>query len=472
MFFNDFISFAHKHANAIYNSSAVESKTSLQTFHFNSSLLSKDSVFIALTGGNRDGHLFIESAISKGAVCVIVSELNVELFSSYKDVCFVVVNDTLSYLQDLASFYRREILNADVIAITGSNGKTTTKDILYTLLSSKFKTHKTLGNLNNHIGVPITLLNAPEDTEKLILEMGMNHFGEIEKLVSISTPDFAIITSIGESHIEFLGSREGIAKAKSEITKHFTKDNHLFLPRDSDMIDALLSFNRHLDNSQITLFGSSNSERIKEFSTFNNIDFTYLTDAPFFTESFNTNFFDEAVNIPLVGIHNVNNAMPCLFIAHEFGLTIEEVNEALEHLSITAMRFERIATDRAFTLINDAYNASPSSMKANIVTFLEVFKKKQRVLVLGDMYELGDDSYELHGEVGTFLNDFEDKISSLVTIGEYSTKLSSSFNGIHRHFDTKEEAAKWLRNFNDPNFALFFKASRGMHLEELIQTIA
>lgn len=474
MLFKDLLDFKTVVGSIISYNPSTPKDMILDNAHFNSSLIKENGVFFALTGGARDGHTFIESAIENGAKVIVFSNAKYDFSSNYKDVCFIYTEDTLVFLQEFAKYYRTKVLKSNVIAITGSNGKTTTKDILFHLLSTKYKTHKTIANLNNHIGVPLSILNAPSDTEQLILELGMNHFHEIEFLVEIAQPNYAVITSIGESHIEFLGSRSGIAKAKSEITSQFGKGDKLYLPRDSDMIFELLSLNeKRVPAENINLFGCNGGgvDMPESDKSYRDILYTSLEQEKPFHETFKTTLFDEKINLPLLGEHNINNALACIGISFDIGMKGSEIANAMSGLSITPMRFEFIPTNKAFTIINDAYNASPSSMKANVKTFLQAFKDKKRILVLGDMYELGNDTYALHEDIGKFLNDYKDEIEVLVTVGEYSSKISASFAGTHRHFKEKTAASDWLKNFNHEDFALFFKASRGMKMEEIIQTI-
>lgn len=438
----------------------------INNFNFNSKNIMNNGCYFAFTEGKTDGHDYIKSAVENGAeICIVSDENKIPDEFKNSNVMFFIVENTLKAFQQLAEKYRDEMLQCEIIAITGSNGKTTTKDILYSMLMKKYKTQKTEANYNNHIGVPLTLLNTNLETNYLILEMGMNHFGEIEFLSRMAKPNFAIITNIGESHVENLGSRDGIVKAKSEIKTGLKENGFLLLPGDSDKIEKLKDENKNVKNK--IYFGSK--ENVKN-----------IKDEKYFYENvvnsmkntrFKTNLFDEDIIMELFGIHNISNALACIIVAKKLGLDINEINEGLKNMVISSMRFENIKTNKLYTIINDAYNASPTSMKASVNTFISLYEKKKKVLILGDMYELGEDEYQLHAEVGQFLNKYIKEIECLITVGEISKKLSSNFKGKKRHFEDKEEVSIWLKNFNSDEFALFFKASRGMKLEEIINKI-
>lgn len=450
---------------AILPAHTKQHDTTIQSVDFDTRRLRPGSLFVALTIGTTDGHTYIEQAIQNGATAALISDPAVVGQTYSKDIAFLLVDDTLSAFQDLASAHRL-MLDLPVIGITGSNGKTTSKDMVSHLLSHKLSVHKTQGNFNNHLGVPLTLLQARPDHDVIILEMGMNHAGELDILGFISKPDYVIITNIGESHIEHLGSREGIAHAKGEALTHLKAHGKAFLPGDSEFKDLLAEKTQ----AEVIYFQADETvtDRLAE---------NQLTAQAIHSDRNGTRFqFQQgtddalALRIPLFGLHNVQNALPAVFLAKEFGFSDEEIIEGMNGLVISPMRFQLLTGKNGVTLINDAYNASPTSMTTSTLTFLNTFTEQKRIVALGDMYELGPNTLELHRQVGLALNKVHDQIECLITIGEHSRTLSSVFDGVCRHFDTKEEATAYIRTFQHSDFALFFKASRGMGLETIVNT--
>lgn len=430
--------------------------------HFDSRKIKHNSVFFALTTGVTDGHLHIKNAIKNGATAIVCSDENYILQES--SVPFILVSDTLISLQELASKYRL-FKNKLVIAITGSNGKTTTKDMISHVLSTNFKVHKTEGNYNNHIGVPYTILNAPNDADIWVLEMGMNHAGEIDLLGKIAKPDIAVITNIGEAHLEFLGSRQNIAHAKGELLSHLKSGGLCLLPSNSEFKDILKN-----KTTEKTLFYGLNDVTNEDSITASSIvsnenNSSFLYSHKSFDGSL-LNKFD--FTFPYLGEHNISNVLSAIYIAEYLNINFDLVSSALKNLKISPMRFEKIEGENGVIIINDAYNASPTSMKASIETFIPSFNDKKRILVLGDMFELGDNTVEMHIEIGKFLNKYMDQISILITVGVASKLISSAYKGKYRHFDSKDEAKKFISYFYSNDFALLLKASRGMRLEELI----
>jgi len=455
--------------------SSVNEQVLVTSAHFDTRKLTNDSLFVALTIGERDGHDFIEQAIQQGAKAVLVSK-TCSFYDAYPHVAFLQVEDTLKAFQQLAHEYRKA-WGKTVVAITGSNGKTTSKDIVAHLLSSKLSVHKTAGNYNNHIGVPLTLLEGEREHDVWVIEMGMNHAGEIDVLARIAEPNYAIITNIGESHIEYLGSREGIAHAKGELLPHLRSGGTAFIPYDCDFRELLLA----KTNEKTVCFGIGSSEN-NPFLDATKMDWD--TQEKILAHSIevvgNQTKFEygysnfpgmNQFSLPLYGEHNVLNTLPAIYIADELGFSRKDIFDGLKDMVISPMRFQLMMGNNETTIINDAYNASPTSMKTSTSTFLTTFSSFKRVIVLGDMFELGQDAEQLHQEVGIFLNTYQNNIDFLVTIGETSRYLSGSFHGRKRHFSSKEKASAFLNGFLSPDFALFFKASRGMKLESIINTL-
>lgn len=413
----------------------------------------KKSLFIPLVGEKFDGHNHIKQAFNNGAVATLWEKHKKLPDFLPTDFPVFFVNNTYAALEKLASTYRNEI-DPIVIGITGSNGKTTTKDLVSAVVKSSYRTHFTYGNFNNHIGVPKTILSMPRDTEVLVLEMGMNHFGEIEKLSTIAKPDYAVITNIGESHIEFLGSRAGIAKAKLEITAGLKQDGLLIIDGDEKLLE-------HVHNKQHTItcgFLARNTVRIDEVSLNNNETSFRLTDGQTFS-------------IPLLGKHHAQNALYAVTIGRKLGIQDEKIKEALKHLKQTGMRFEIKKGMNGAAIINDTYNASPTSMIAAIDVVKQMNGYQEKVLVLGDIFELGKHSKELHKSVALHI---DERITALFTYGNDAEVITSEVKKQHptihcKHFTEKEELISALHIYVKKDALLLFKASRGMQFEQLVE---
>lgn len=414
-----------------------------------------NSLFIPIIGEKFDGHDFILQAIDNGAKAVIWDK-NKQLPNQVpKDFPVFLVNDTVEALQLLAFSYRDKV-NPIVIGITGSNGKTTTKDIIASILKQRFKTHHTLGNLNNHIGVPLTILSMDNNTEVLVLEMGMNNFGEIELLTRLAQPDYAVITNIGESHIEFLHSRAGIAQAKLEITHGLKKGGCLILDGDEELLEHKTS-----DYNIIKCgFDLTNDVVIT--------DVNVEQDQTHFHLSNGSDYI-----IPLLGKHHAKNASFGITVALQVGMTEKQIKEALVNLNLTSMRFEMIKGINGASIINDAYNASPTSMMAAIEVVKELSGFKEKILVLGDIFELGSYSKDFHESIAEVI---EPPITGLFTYGEAikATGIKVQEKGIpidYHHFDSADELVNTLQTHLSPDSIILFKASRGMHFENFVKKL-
>lgn len=416
---------------------------------------SSKSLFVPITGENFNGHDFIKQAFNNGAVAAFwQKDKEVPAFLPTEFPLFYV-EDTLLALQQLATAYRNEI-NPIVIGITGSNGKTTTKDLLASVMKSTYRTHATNGNFNNEVGLPLTILSMPRVTEMLVLEMGMSNFGEIEILSKIAAPDFAIITNIGESHIEYLGSRKGIAKAKSEIVKGMNKTGNLLIDGDEKLLTVF-----HNQDQVITCgFKTGNHVEIERVSVSQDRTEFKLADG--------SNYV-----IPILGKHHALNATFAITLAKQLHITEPVIQQALLSIQLTSMRFEMITGKNGVSIINDAYNASPTSMKASIEVVKQMDGFAKKVLVLGDILELGDQTQHFHESVGEVINE---PIAVLFTLGEQAKTISSIVNAkdttiVCQHFDTKDALINDLDIYLNQDTLVLFKASRGMQFEKMIEEI-
>ena len=411
-------------------------KVQVKNVVMDSRKVTEGSLFFAINNGNS----YIKDVLDKGASLVIADNTDVV------DERIVKVSDTVATMQDLATKYRNK-LDIQVIGITGSNGKTSTKDIVYSLLSKKAKTLKTEGNYNNHIGLPYTLLNVTDEEKFVVLEMGMSSLGEIRRLGEISNPDYAIITNIGDSHIEFLKTRDNVFKAKTELLEFVDKED-TFVCGD----DVYLA---KLDVNKIG-FNEENNYRIESYE-FSDKGSKFTLDG-------------KEYQMSLLGKHNISNTAIAIELAKKIGLGEEEIEEGLKDIKISGMRFQEIRVGEDI-YINDAYNASPTSMKAAIDTLNEIYNDKYKIAILGDMLELGEDEVKYHVEVLNYLLD--KKIKLIYLYGERMKKAYDIFmknkSEEHRfcHYSTKEEIVESLKSIKMEKVILL-KASRGTALEDII----
>lgn len=395
------------------------------------------SLFFAINNGNS----YVKDVLDKGVSLVIADNTDI------KDKRVIKVTDTIATMQDLATKYRNK-LDIQVVGITGSNGKTTTKDIVYSLLSVKAKTLKTEGNYNNHIGLPYTLLNVTDEEKFVVLEMGMSSLGEIRRLGEISSPNYAIITNIGDSHIEFLKTRDNVFKAKTELLEFVEKEN-TFVCGDDEYLGKL-------DVNKVG-FNENNTYKIESYE-FSNKGSKFILDG-------------KEYEMSLLGKHNISNTAIAIELAKKIGLTDEEIQKDLKEIKISNMRFQEIKIGNDI-YINDAYNASPMSMKAAIDTLNEIYNDKYKIAILGDMLELGENEVDYHMDVLNYLLD--KKIKLIYLYGERMKKAYDIFmknkSEEYRfwYYPTKEGIVESLKNIKMDKVILL-KASRGIKLEEIIK---
>ena len=396
--------------------------------------IEEGALFFAINNGNS----YIDDVLKKGVSLVIADNY------SGNDIRVIKVKDSILELQELATEYRKA-LGIKVIGITGSNGKTTTKDIIHSILSQKYSCKKTEGNYNNHIGLPFTILQLQDGDEVSVLEMGMSEFGEIDRLCQIAQPDYGVITNIGDSHLEYLKTRENVFKAKGEMIKYILPENLIIYGNDF----YLKSVNG------ITIgYGDNCQNQIKDyFDSDGGIKFT---------------IGNEEYRVNLNGKHNCINSAMAITIGKEFNLTFNEIQAGLNSLNLTPMRFQRI--EKGETLyINDAYNASPISMKYSLETFDKLYNDRDKIVVLGDMLELGENEIEFHKEV--LEKALEIKVNKIYI---YGTRMEKAYNLLNRnknieYFSEKELLKDSLREEFPQRKAVLLKGSRGMKMEDVIE---
>ncbi|GGN49264.1 UDP-N-acetylmuramoyl-tripeptide--D-alanyl-D-alanine ligase [Oceanobacillus indicireducens] len=421
-----------------------------------SRLKTDHALFIPIIGDQLNGHDYVEQAIENGAVAIVWDEKEELPPSIPRDFPVFFTEDTTAGLQKLAAYYRDEI-NPIVIGITGSNGKTTTKDLVAAIMKTTYNTHATLGNLNNHIGLPLTILSMPRDTEVLVLELGMSGFGEIDVLTKIAKPDYAVITNIGESHIEYLGSREGIAKAKLEIINGLKEGGTLIVDGDEPLLQDI-----HTDDPVDIIrcgFNADNEFRLRDVDI--TVGGTAFTDA-----------HGRHLQVPLLGKHHAKNAGFALQIAELLHISKEKREAGLQALAHSAMRFELLKSKQhQATVVNDSYNASPTSMKAAIEVIKQMEGFDTKILVLGDVLELGEYADQLHRSIADVISS---PITHLYTYGEKAKLITENVQDSEiqcKHFGTKEALMSELNQHLTEMSLVLFKASRGLQFETMVEDI-
>ena len=414
--------------------------------------LQPGDVFIALIGENFNGHQFIAQAIKKGAKGIIVSTITEKM----EGVAVYKVDNTLRALEQLAAFHRQKF-SIPLIAVTGSNGKTTTKDITSHILSSRYHVLKTQANFNNEIGLSQTLLSLNEHHQVAVVEMGMRAKGEIEHLTKIAKPTIGIVTTVGETHMELLGSLENIAAAKAELVAALPEDGLAILNNDNSFVAAM----RVKARCAGMTFGIDNPSDVRAENVVTggmNIAFQCVYSQGRFMAM-----------LPLIGRHNVYNSLAAVAVGIKLGLTAAEITAGLTSVSLTRMR-QSIEKYGEYTIINDAYNASPMSMAAAIDTLVEVADQR-KVAVLGDMLELGRIAEEAHQRIGRKLAG--QGIEIVITLGELSKNIAQSAReyGVKNVIScvTHEEVEQALKRLLKPGDTILLKGSRGMRMEKVLE---
>ncbi|MGL5615567.1 MAG: UDP-N-acetylmuramoyl-tripeptide--D-alanyl-D-alanine ligase [Sarcina sp.] len=416
--------------------------------------IEKDSIFLALKGKSFNGNEYAKKAIEMGATTVIVDEVLFDVNELSEDIAVIKVEDGLKALGDIARFYRKK-LGLKVVGVTGSVGKTSTKDIVTALLSGKYNVFKTRENFNNHIGVPLMVLELDSSYDIAVIEMGMNHMGEIDYLVNIANPDVAMITNIGTVHLEHLKTQDNILKAKMEITNLFGKENLLVVNGDDERLG-------NLDNLGFKLIKTGLSKDLSLKAT------DIKTDK--LTSEFKVIDNGEEIDFSLqmAGIHNVSNFMLGYAIAKELGVTVEEMKKGLEeNLDATGMRLELIKA-HGYTVLNDCYNSSPEAARTSIDVFMTI-EGKRHIAVLGTMKELGVKSESCHREVGEYAK--AKNIDAIFVFGPETEFFKEGFGDNAFHFESKEDLINSLKSYIKEEDVILIKASRGLKFEEITKVL-
>jgi UDP-N-acetylmuramoyl-tripeptide--D-alanyl-D-alanine ligase len=402
--------------------------------------LQKGDLFFALKGPNFNGNHFAKQALDIGASYVVTDEK-----LTFSDSRLIQVNNALETLQQLAKFHRNQF-QIPFIAITGSNGKTTTKELLHDVLSTSFKTYTTKGNLNNHIGVPLTILKIKEDAEMAVIEMGANHLKEIDGYCKYAQPTYGLITNIGKAHIEGFGSVENIKKGKGELFDYLNLHDGIAFVNSDDKV--VFELGKNLKNAII--YGSeeeNNSACISNNDTF--VEVTINSESPL------------KIQTNLVGAYNLPNVLAAVCIGKYFKINVEKIKHAIENYSPSNSRSQLIKKE-SNTIILDAYNANPGSMKAAIENFTTM-KGDKKVLLLGDMKELGNESKKEHAAIVELIDHY--KWEEVVLVGRNFKEIKSDYI----HFDNSEQAKDWWKIKNIQNAQILIKGSRSMEMEKVLE---
>lgn len=432
----------------------------LDNFSKDTRNIRENDIYIGIKGANFDGNLFYEDAFNKGAkVCIIENKsINLDKIKLYNNKTLVTVDDSIKTLQILAE-YKRSLYDIPVIAVTGSVGKTSTRDIIDSVLSQNYNVLKTEGNYNNNIGMPLTILKLKNHTA-MVLEMGMNNLGEIELLSNIAKPTIGVITNVGTAHIGNLGSRENILKAKLEIISGFNKDSILIINNDNDLLSN--SLKELKDKVNIITIG------INKNSNFNA---NYIEDNVF-SSKFSIN--NSIINLKVGGKAFIYNALMAFSIGKLLNIDDNKIVCGLENFKLTENRLEKIISKSGITIINDTYNASFDSVK-NAIELLGKSKYERKILLFGDILELGDFTEEIHRNIGNEI--INSNINVVITVGEFSKYTVSeikekgfNINNIYQ-FNKEDETYDFLKEFLTNRDIILIKGSHSMNLINIVSTI-
>lgn len=413
----------------------------------------QNNIFFALTGEVTNGHQYLTSAVKNGATLVIVEDLSTEV-----DVCQIVVSDTFLALQMLTKAYIK-LFPIPFVAITGSSGKTTTKDVTASILAQKYHVLKTQGNLNSTTGVPLTIFDLDHSHEIGVIEMSMSHPGEILGNADIVRPETVVITNIGLCHIEFLQTQENIFKAKSEILTYLGKNDVAVLNADDLYLRTIQDGDFTVVSTGIENggFRANNITNTNEYVSF----------------SVNIDGEEEYFRFAVPGNHNVSNCLSAIAVGLRYGLSADQIRSGLQSYHPSKNRME-IVSLRSITLINDTYNANPDSMKAAVDVLCHIAKEDRKIAVLCDMYELGEDAAEMHVICGKYAA--QSHVDLLLSTGTHASDYEKGFSSVNtdgkcRVFKNKDQLEQFLSKELKENDTVLFKASRGMQLDETFHHI-
>ncbi len=435
--------------------------TAIETITTDSREVGAKCLFIPLVGEKFDGHDFIRPLSENRSISsYLTMKEGFTAMASGSGIAEIRCEDTLRALGSIAARHRDEI-DPIVIGITGTNGKTTTKELVYAVLSARKSCLKNVKNYNNEIGVPMTLLGLVSGHEMAVIEMGMNHPGELDRLSNIAKPDLALITNVGEGHLEFLGSVENVASAKAEIMGGMRPGSTLLVNRDMDCLDIVMAGARKSD-LVVKSFGLSDRADIRPDSY------------RLYHDSLSVLFRGVEISAPLYGIHNVYNVMAAIAVAAEYGVGPEAVRDSLAGFVNVDGRSQII--DRGFLVINDSYNANPLSLRYALRSTAEIFPERRKIAALSDMKELGEAARRCHTECGAAVK--ENEFDMLLVWGDMAGYYAEGARGAGfdpgriQRFETKDEMSRYLLTIADENDVILVKGSRSMKMEDVVSALA
>lgn len=454
-----------KACDGIYTGAEEYRSKEVSSVVIDSRIVQQDGLFIAIKGERVDGHSFIGMVKEKGCACVVCESVPKEEDLQRTDLGdqmpYILVKDTGKALRDIAAYYRSQ-LDVKVVGITGSVGKTSTKEVIASVLAQKFKVRKTQGNFNNEIGVPLTIFSITQEDEIAVVELGINHFNEMHRLGEIARPDVCVYTNIGQCHLENLGSRDGILKAKTELFDHLMDGARVFLNGDDDKLSTI----EQVQGRKPVFYGTAqkNDYRILKIE----LDGIFGSKAVLATpqETFET-------FVPLPGEHMVYNALAACAVGEYFGMTLAQIDQGIRSVEAVMGR-SHVIKEKNYTIIDDCYNANPVSMKAAI-SLLDMANTR-KVAILGDMFELGEKEKELHVQVGGYLSEYN--IDVLICVGTLSKNMydqaivtcrESRKNTQIYYFADKEKMLEALPTILQPADTVLVKASHGMEFTKVVE---
>lgn len=433
-----------------------DENSTITDIQYDSREVKSGALFVPIIGENVDAHKFISQCFESGAGASFTQYENTE-----KNGALIYVNDTKKALQDLASWYRDKF-SCPIIGITGSVGKTTTKEMIYSALATKLNVMKTKGNQNSQIGLPITVFNIKEENDCAVIEMGMSMFGEMEKLADIAKPNYAVMTNIGVSHIENLKTQENILKEKINIAKHFDNNSILFVNGDDEYLKKASDYT----SAKIVTFG------ISENCDYRAENISYTNNSAVFT-MINGNE-KETVELNVIGKHNVLNALAAFAVGHCMGVDTQSIKIGLKGYNPPPLRQQIHKLESGITVIDDSYNASPDSVRSAVNVLASINNNGRKIAVLADMLELGDIAVSEHIKIGEYLA--ENNIDIAVTVGDLAENIAKGFESIKKNiaaksFVSNKDAYLYIKSVIKNGDTILIKGSRGMKTDEIVKNI-
>lgn len=434
-----------------------------ENFSKDTRVINEGDIYLGIKGERFNGSIFYKDAFEKGAKGCILQDIEIsrEDINTYKDKFIIIVENVVETLQKIAK-YKRSLYDIPVIGVTGSVGKTSTKDIIASVMATKYNVLKTEGNYNNEIGLPLTVLKL-KNHDALVLEMGMSAFGEISLLTDIAKPTTGVVTIIGSSHIGELGSRENILKAKLEILEGLDKNGALIINNDNDLLNLWNKENQ--DNHKHITYGIENESILNA----NNIDIKE-NGSSFEIEVNNKTYI---VEVPVAGKHFIYNSLAAIAVGLENNIEMEKIIEGISNFSLTKRRMEIIKNSNNVTIINDCYNASYESVKAAL-EYISSLKANRKIAVLGDVLELGEFSKQMHQKMGEEV--INNNIDILITVGKEAKTIASTVKNKSKNikvysFDNNIDASNLIKEQMKENDIILIKASNGMHFDEIVASL-